>query len=93
MISGFFNKNKLWVITTVVFLVLITFLDSSSVLDKVQLNIDIEKLRVQKSYYLERIVEDSITMEMMKDNNYLERYGRERYFMRKKGEIIYIIEE
>ncbi len=88
-----FNKNKLWIITLVVFVVLITFLDSSSILDKIQLNSEISKLKAQKSYYLDRIAEDSAIMNNLKDDDFLERYGRENCFMRKKGEIIYIIQE
>ena len=93
MYRKIFNRNKLWIITVVVFVVLITFLDSNSILDKVQLSSDLGALRAQKRYYLERIAEDSTVMEMLKDDTYLERYGREVYFMRRKGETIYIIEE
>ncbi len=88
-----FSKNKLWVITLVVFVVLITLLDSNSVLDKIQLNRDLVQLRAQKSYYLERIKEDSTLMQQLKDDEFLERYAREKYFMRKKGEVIYIVQD
>ena len=89
----FFNDNKLWIITLTVFLILITFLDSNNILDKMQLTREIRQLKVQKKYYLERIAEDSTIIEMLKDVNFLEKYAREKYFMRKKNEIIYIIED
>lgn len=93
MSSEFFNKHKLWIISLVVFVVLITFLDSNSILDKIQLNRDISQLKLQKSYYLERIAEDSTILEQLQDDSFLERYSREKYFMRKKGEVIYIIKD
>lgn len=93
MYSEFFRKNKLWLITIAVFLILITFLDSNNVLDKIQLNKEIKELKAQKKYYIKRISQDSTIIERLKDDVFLERYGRERYFMKKKGETIYIIKE
>lgn len=84
--------RRLWVITVLVFVLLMVFFDSNNLLDRWKLNEQIRELNSQKSYYLERIAEDSTILERMKDDAFLEQYAREHYLMRRSDEQIYVIQ-
>jgi cell division protein FtsB len=54
---------------------------------------EIAELRRQKRELQENLAADSILLRRLDDPEFLERYARERYLMRKQGETVYIIEE
>lgn len=85
--------RRLWIITIVVFVLLLTFFDPNNLLNRWRLKEQIRELNVQKSYYMERIAEDSTLLQRLKDNDFLEQYARERYLMKRDGEQIYVISE
>lgn len=85
------KNNKLILITIIVFIVLVTFLDKNNIVDSLEVRRKIRKLEDQKEYYLEKITEDSIMLENIKDNAFLEKYAREKFYMKRPGETIYIV--
>lgn len=85
------RKYKWWVATTVIFLLLITVLSQNNLLDKIVINRQIRELKAQRDYCLQHIKADSLLLDNLEDNAFLERYARERYFMKYKNETIYII--
>ncbi|MCD7962829.1 MAG: septum formation initiator family protein [Rikenellaceae bacterium] len=85
------KNNKLVIITIVIFVILITFLDKNSLIDSWQVWGRIQELEKQKNFYQEKIVEDSIILENLKDNFFLEKYARENFYMKSKRETIYIV--
>ncbi len=87
------QDRRLWIGTIVVFVLLIVFFDANSVIDGIRLRRDIRELESRKLYYRERIVEDSVLLERLKDNDFLEQYAREHFMMRKPGEEIYVIQQ
>jgi cell division protein FtsB len=86
-------KNK-YVLSLLVFLVWLTFFDQNNLIDRVkQLNRN-EKLKKEKAFYIEKIKEDSTKLHQLKTNEEnLEEFAREQYYMKKKDEDIYIIVE
>lgn len=87
----FFRKYRWWVATTVIFLLLITVLSQNNILDKIVLNRQIRELKTQRDYCLKHIKADSLLLDNLENNVFLERYAREKYFMKYKNETIYII--
>ena len=87
------QDRRLWIGTIVVFVLLIVFFDANSVIDGIRLRRDIRELESRKLYYRERIVEDSVLLERLKENDFLEQYARKHFMMRKPGEEIYVIQQ
>ena len=74
------------------FIIWMLFFDTNSFLIHNELNNDIEALEDNKEFYKEEIKNDKVFIEKMKDSNEIERYAREKYFLKKEKEDIFIIE-
>lgn len=74
------------------FLVWMIFFDTNSFFIHDELNKDIDALEENKGFYLNEIKKDKAFIEKMKDSNEMERYAREKYYLKKENEDIYIIE-
>ncbi|HBK84227.1 MAG TPA: septum formation initiator [Flavobacterium sp.] len=74
------------------FIVWILFLDNYSYLEHRVLNKEIENLESNKEYYKNEIASDSIKIKKLQNLNMIEKYAREKYFMKRDSEDIYIIE-
>lgn len=93
-------KNKSWfkfasnkyVLILLFFIIWILFLDNYSYLDHRILNNQIEELDRQKEYYKNEIANDQKNIKLLKDPAQIEKYAREKYFMKKDSEDVYIIE-
>ena len=68
------------------------FFDSNSLIIHSELNNDIKELNQQKSYYEKEITKDNIELEMIKSDSGLEKYAREKLYMKKDNEEIFLIE-
>ena len=86
-----FIGNK-YVLILVLFLVWMLFFDTNSILIHEELNDDIEALENNMEFYEEEIKKDKIFIEKMKDSNEIEKFAREKYFLKKENEDIFIIE-
>lgn len=88
------KDRRLWIVTIIVFVVFIAFFDPGrNLLDRARLKEDIGELEAQRKYYLDRIEQDSTLIENLKDNDFLEQYGRENYLMKRDGDVVYIVPE
>lgn len=93
-------KNKKWVkiasnkylLIFILFLVWMVFFDTNSFFIHQELNDDIKKLENNKTVYQEEIKNDKVFIEKMKDSNEIEKFAREKYYLKKDNEDIYIIE-
>ena len=86
-----FASNKyIWVL--LVFIVWMLFLDNYSYLDHRLLDNQINELDRQKEYYKNEITNDKNNIKQLKDPAQIEKYAREKYFMKKDSEDVYIIE-
>ena len=68
------------------------FFDSNSILVHNELNNDINDLNNQKEYYKNEIERDKIELNQIKTDSGLEKYAREKLFMKRDNEEIFIIE-
>jgi hypothetical protein len=86
-------KNK-YLITGAVFFVWIALFDSSSWYDRTRLKKEHSKLESEKAFYIEKIKNDSVSLQELKTNNVnLEKFARENYLMKKENEDIFVIVE
>jgi len=84
-------KNK-YLITSVVFLVLMIFLDRNNFISQVKLRKELSELRDELKFYRDQAAKDSIELSrLMGDSLALEKLGREKYLMKRDSEDIYII--
>ena len=74
------------------FIIWMIYFDSNSLLTHKRLNKDIEELNERKSYYNNEIKKDQRELKMMQSDSGLEKYAREKLFMKKDNEEIFLIE-
>ena len=86
-----FLGNKYY-LTLVAFIIWMLFFDNYSYFEHRFLNDQIDELNDNKKYYKSEIAKDSIKIKNLKNDNMTEKYAREKYFMKKDSEDIYIIE-
>lgn len=79
-------------LVTLFFIIWMVFLDNYSYLDHRLLNKEIEELEDNKRYYQEEIAKDKQSIKKLKNPAEMERFAREKYYMKKENEDIYIIE-
>ena len=84
-------KNVFILIFTV-FAIWMLFFDTNSFLTHVELNQEIEDLENEKEYYKKEIEKDKKDIEALSSDEGLERYAREKYYMKQENEEIYLIE-
>lgn len=86
-----FLGNRYFLVT-LFFVIWMVFLDNYSYLDHRLLNKEIEELEDNKKYYQEEIAKDKQSIKKLKNPAEMERFAREKYYMKKENEDIYIIE-
>ncbi len=86
-----FLKNS-YAIIIIIFVIWMIFFDSNSILVHNELNNDINDLNNQKEYYKNEIERDNIELNQIKTDSGLEKYAREKLFMKRDNEEIFIIE-
>ncbi|NHN25308.1 hypothetical protein FIA58_006425 [Flavobacterium jejuense] len=67
-------------------------LDNNSQIEHQVLNKQIEELEDNIDYYKTEIRKDSIRIKKLKNLDQIEKYAREKYYMKRENEDIYIIE-
>ena len=68
------------------------FLDNYSYMDQRVLNKQIDELQDNKKYYQDEIRKDKENIKLLKNQDQVEKYAREKYYMKKDSEDIYIVE-
>lgn len=86
----FLSNKYVWVL--LFFCVWMLFLDNYSYFDHRILDNEIQELEDNKQYYKDEINRDMRDIKQLKDSDYVEKYAREKYYMKKDSEDIYIIE-
>jgi cell division protein DivIC len=74
------------------FIVWMLFLDNQSYFDQRVLDKQIDELEDNKVYYQQEIAKDEQSIKDLKNPGQTERYAREKYYMKKDSEDIYIID-
>ena len=91
--SKFFKLfSNIYILTSLIFFIWIFFIDSNSILVNLKLKKEINKL-IDRKDLLERQIEvDKKIISNLKNPDSLEKYAREKLYMKKDNEEIYIIE-
>jgi len=93
-------KNKKWfrfisnkfVLILILFIVWMLFFDTNSYLIHRELNKEIDGLKDNTEFYQNEIDNDKTFIQKMEDSNEMEKFAREKYYLKKENEDIYIIE-
>ncbi len=84
-------KNK-YILTTILFVVWITFFDSNDLIQQVGYVTHLHELKHQKAYLENQIDTINTQLHDLKNNPHkLEEYAREKYLMKKKDEDVFLI--
>lgn len=68
------------------------FFDANNYFFHKELSDDIKALQESKEFYKKEIKKDRIFINKMKDSSEMERFAREKYYLKKENEDIFIIE-
>jgi len=86
-------RNK-YLITFVVFLIWIFFIDTFDIITQVRMNNEFKQLKEQQEFYKAEIEKDSIKVYNLNNNpEEQERFARERFLMKKDNEDIFIVRD
>lgn len=98
-IKDIFNKypflkflGNRYILVLLGFIVWMLFLDNYSYLEHRVLNNEINELEENIDYFKTEIKKDSIRINKLKNPDEVEKYAREKYYMKRENEDIYIIE-
>lgn len=86
----FISNKYVWVL--LFFIIWMLFLDNYSWLDHRVLNKQIDELEDNKRYYQEEIHSDEEHIKQLKNPDQTEKYAREKYYMKRDSEDIYLVE-
>lgn len=81
-----------YTLVLIFFIVWMLFLDNQSYMDQRILDKQINELEDNKAYYQEEITKDKQSIKNLKNPGQTERFAREKYYMKKDSEDIYIID-
>lgn len=96
-LKGKWDKLPVWlrnpyVLTVMIFFIWMTLFDSNSVIRQVKLQLKLANLEEQKVFLDKETARDiKFNSDVMGDKNELERFAREKYFMKRDCEDLYII--
>lgn|SRR5210317_1143254 len=79
-------------IIILLFVIWMVFFDTNSFFIHKELNDDIKALEENKEFYEKEIKEDNSFIQKMQDSNEVEKFAREKYYLKKENEEIFIIE-
>lgn len=82
----------MFIVILVAFAIWMLFFDANSYLIHRELNKEMDALEDQKEYYKNEIEKDKKAIEELSTDEGIEKLAREKYYMKKDNEEIYIIE-
>lgn len=86
----FLSNKYVWVL--LLFSIWMIFLDNYSYFGHRVLDKQIDELEQNKEYYQQEIKKDQENIKKLKNPDQTEKYAREKYYMKKDSEDVYIIE-
>ncbi len=84
--------KNIYVLVLTAFVIWMIFFDANSLLIHRELNHEIKKLEKQKEFLQGEIDKDKVILEKLSDKDELEKFAREKYYMKKANEEIFLIE-
>lgn len=86
------SRKHFWRIVTWSAILLGTILIGRPLFSLIKTRREIRQLNREKAIYESSIRRDSMLIENLKNDEFLERYAREKYFMQGKNEQVFIVE-
>ncbi|TXD85286.1 septum formation initiator [Subsaximicrobium wynnwilliamsii] len=84
--------KNIFVLIFICFAIWMLFFDANSLIIHSELNSEISDLEDQKVYYGNEIIKDKKAIKQLSTDEGIEKMAREKYYMKKENEDIYIIE-
>lgn len=85
-------KGFKYIVATLLFLVVILFIDPNNLLVTRRLGQQLDDLHDEERELLEAIAADSVAAAALRDNpDAIEHYGRENYYMKRPNEDIFVV--
>ncbi|WP_435622860.1 FtsB family cell division protein [Flagellimonas sp.] len=84
--------TNMYVLVLTIFVIWMAFFDTNSLLIHLELRKEIKKLEKQKEFLKGEIAKDQEVLEKLSDSSELEKFAREKYYMKKENEEIFLIE-
>ena len=88
--TNFFKNPMVFIV--LIFVIWMIFFDTNSLIIHNELSNDIDKLNNQKKYFTNEINKDKSELKLLQTDSGLEKYAREKLFMKKENEDIFLIE-
>jgi cell division protein FtsB len=83
-------KNK-YSITFLIFLFWVAFIDQNNLITQYQYRTQLDELETEKAYFAKEILRTKTELEELSTNpKSLEKFAREKYFMRKENEQVFV---
>jgi len=92
VLKYFKGYKNIFGIVLVVFAIWMLFFDANSYLIHRELNKEMDDLEAEKEYYKNEIEKDKKAIQELSTEEGIEKLAREKYYMKKDSEEIYIIE-
>ncbi|MEO1010314.1 MAG: septum formation initiator family protein [Bacteroidota bacterium] len=84
--------TNMYILVLTVFAIWMLFFDTNSLMIHRELQKEIKKLEKQQDFLQQEIAKDKKIIEKLSDSNELVKFARERYYLKKKNEEIFLIE-
>lgn len=81
-----------YILAFILFGIWMAFFDNYSYLEHRVLDHEIDEIETNIDYYKAEIKKDSANIKQLKNNDRVEKFAREKYYMKRENEDIYIIE-
>ena len=94
MMKEFFLKyiNNRYFYTGLAFIIWMVFFDNDNYREQLRLSNKMEQLHQQEQFYQTEIQQNKSALNALKyDTTQLEKYAREKYFMKKDNEDVYVV--
>ena len=93
ILKKLWHKYRYWLIG-VIAIAWMTFVDSNNFIDLIQLRSEIRKQQEERKYYIAEIAKaKKEQLELFTDKKNLEKFAREKYYMKKENEDLFIFLE
>jgi cell division protein FtsB len=92
-IKAFFRRRWHWVLGAVILVVSVCFFADLTIFGYFRTKSKVRQLKSEMAHYEELIARDSLFLEGLKDDAFLEKYAREKHLMYADDEQLFVIEE
>ncbi|WP_308503103.1 septum formation initiator family protein [uncultured Alistipes sp.] len=85
--------RRFWIVLTAVIVVFSVFVIGRNALHAVKIKRQINAMEREREFYVDKIMQDSMLLDRLRYDDYLEEYAREHYHMQRRNEHVYILED